>query len=73
MLDAIHRQVIAAYEAADRSIPDSDLDDEQPVSLIVRTTLGEIRRIRRLGSTLERGARAQERDDLNRREQDLST
>lgn len=67
MLDAIHRQVIAAYEAADRHIPDSDLDDEQPISLSVRTTLGEIRRIRRLGATIARGTRAQERDDLNRK------
>jgi hypothetical protein len=73
MLDAIHRQVIAAYEAGDRDIPDSDLDDEQPITLLVRTTLGEVRRIRRLGLMLDRGARASEREDIARREQEANT
>ena len=39
-------QVLAAYDATDRHIGDSDLDDEQPISLHVRTTLGDIRLFR---------------------------
>lgn len=56
MITAIERQTLAAYEAADRHIPDSDLDDEQPITLSVRTTLGEVRRIRRCQADRERGA-----------------
>lgn len=48
-MTAIERQALAAYKAMDRDIPDSDLDDEQPLAILVRTTLGEIRRIQRLG------------------------
>lgn len=66
MITAIERQTLAAYEAADRNIPDSDLDDEQPITLSVRTTLGEVRRIRRVQAERERGARGVERDLLAR-------
>lgn len=51
-------QVLAAYDASDRHIPDSDLDDEQPITLMVRTTLGEVRRIRRLAYVLRNAAKA---------------
>lgn len=47
-MNDIERQVLAAYKAMNRDIPDSDLDDEQPLTISVRTTLGEIRRIQRL-------------------------
>lgn len=69
MITAIERQALAAYEASDRKIPDSDLDNEQPITLHVRTTLGEIRRIRMAELTRSRGARGVERDLLGRNEQ----
>lgn len=53
---AIEQQTLAAYDASDRHIPDSDLDDEQPITLTVRTTLGEVRRIRRTHAMIARGA-----------------
>lgn len=40
------QRVLAAYGSQRDSINDSDLDDEQPLSLQVRLTLGDIRRIR---------------------------
>lgn len=49
-------QVLAAYASTDRHIGDSDLDDEQPVSLNVRTTLGDIRFFRRVMAMRKRGA-----------------
>lgn len=52
----IEKQVLAAYDASDRHIPDSDLDDEQPIALLVRTTLGEIRRMRRHHAMIARGS-----------------
>ena len=52
----IDAQVLAAYGAQDREIPDSDLDNEQPITLSVRTTLGEVRRIRRLYQMLTRAS-----------------
>ncbi len=55
-IPAIERQALAAFDASDRHIPDSDLDDEQPITLHVRTTLGEVRRIRRTHAMIERGA-----------------
>ena len=72
MISAIERQTLAAYEAADRRIPDSDLDDEQPITLQVMTTLGEVRRIRRSQAMRERGGRAVERDLLARKEYDAN-
>lgn len=53
----IEHQTLAAYDASDRHIPDSDLDDEQPITLEIRTTLGEVRRIRRTHAMIEHGAR----------------
>lgn len=47
--------ILNAYRLADRDIPDSDLDDEQPISLNVRMTLGDVRRIRRNVAMRERG------------------
>lgn len=73
MLKPIERQTLAAYEATHRRIPDSDLDDEQPLTLSVATTLGEVRRIRRLAGVLERAARATERQDALRTQQELET
>jgi hypothetical protein len=49
------QKVMAAYNAADRHIPDSDLDDEQPLTLDVHLTLGDIRRTRRALAEIERG------------------
>ena len=48
--------VLAAYDKADRHIPDSDLDDEQPLTLSVPMTLGDIRRLRRTLAMLDAGA-----------------
>lgn len=48
--------ILDAYKAAERDIPDSDLDDEQPISLLVRMTLGELREIRRAVAARDRGA-----------------
>lgn len=47
-LENVARLVMASYNATDRHIPDSDLDDEQPLTLDVRLTLGDIRSIRRV-------------------------
>lgn len=47
--------ILDAYRLADRDIPDSDLDDEQPISLNVRMTLGDVRRIRSNVAMRERG------------------
>jgi hypothetical protein len=57
-MSPIEKQALAAYDADDRHIPDSDLDNEQPITLYVRTTVGEIRRIRRFAADLALGARA---------------
>ena len=72
MITDIERQTLAAYEAADRHIPDSDLGDEQPLTLSVRTTLGEVRRIYRCQAMRERGARGVERDLLAQKEHDAN-
>lgn len=40
------QRVLAAYGSQRDDINDSDLDDEQPLSLNVSLTLGDIRRIR---------------------------
>lgn len=48
-------QVIAAYDATDNHIGDSDLDDEQPISILVRATLGDLRRARREHCAIKRG------------------
>lgn len=68
---AIEKQALAAYDASDRHIPDSDLDDEQPITLEVRTTLGEVRRIRRTHAMIAHGSRlAAERDEAIRQYED---
>jgi hypothetical protein len=63
---AIEQQALAAYDASDRHIPDSDLDDEQPITLTVRTTLGEVRRIRRTHAMIARGAELVAEDERAR-------
>ena len=67
-IPAIERQALAAYDASDRHIPDSDLDDEQPITLMVSTTLGEVRRIRRTHAMIAEGARLCAEDDRARME-----
>lgn len=70
-IPAIEKQVLAAYDASDRHIPDSDLDDEQPITLEVRTTLGEVRRMRRTHAMIAQGARLRaERDEAERQYED---
>lgn len=57
-MSAIQRlaeQVLATYDSTDRHIPDSDLDGEQPITLHVRTTLGDVRRARSLLAMIARG------------------
>jgi len=66
------QQVLTAYDASVRHIPDSDLDDEQPISLNVRTTLGDIRRIRSFLATLARGEKLIAADLKARDEYDAS-
>lgn len=51
-MSPIDRAALIAYADAKREIPDSDLDNEQPITLIIRTTLGEIRRLRRVHRNL---------------------
>lgn len=46
------RAALIAYADAKREIPDSDLDNEQPITLTIRTTLGEIRRLQRIHRNL---------------------
>ena len=48
-LDRIIGDVREAYAERDKThaIPDSDLDNEQPVTLHVRTTLGDLRKLAR--------------------------
>lgn len=38
--------VLRAYREQREDLPDSDLDNEQPVSLNIRTTLGHLRTLR---------------------------
>lgn len=71
-LQAIEAQALAAYKADDRAIPDSDLDDEQPLTLHVRTTLGEVRRIWRLKGMLERAAADAAKREKAERDYDAS-
>lgn len=72
MITEIERQTLAAYEAIERHLPDSDLDDAQPLTLLVKTTLKEVRRIYRAKSERERGERGVERDLLEREEYDAN-
>lgn len=65
-------QVLAAYDATDRHIGDSDLDDEQPVSLHVRTTLGDIRFFRRVLAMQKRGAELAAAEKKAREDYDAS-
>ncbi len=44
-LSIIERTVLRAYETDREPIGDSDLDDDQPVTLLIRTTLGDLRRL----------------------------
>ena len=44
---AVLRKVVAAYEAQRDQISDSDLDDEQPITLKIDLTLGDVRKMRR--------------------------
>lgn len=62
----IEKQLLAAYKAENRDIPDSDLDNEQPIALTVRTTLGEVRRIQRHHAMIEHGARLRAADERAR-------
>lgn len=47
------RKVLAAYEAQRDQITDPDLDDEQPITLNVSLTLGDIRKMRRRRDNME--------------------
>jgi len=55
-MQTVAELVLKAYDATDRHISDSDLDDEQTLTLDVRMTLGDIRRIRRTLAMIKRGA-----------------
>ena len=44
---AVMQKVLAAYGSQRDPINDSDLDNEQPISLTVYMTLGELRNARR--------------------------
>lgn len=44
----IVRAVQAAFDEQRRPQEDADLDDEQPISLTVRLTLGDVRKMRRV-------------------------
>lgn len=46
--DAIMMQILLAFEQQRDEISDSDLDDEQPISLRIQTRLGFIRKARHL-------------------------
>lgn len=43
---AVLQKVLAAYGSQRNQISDSDLDNEQPISLSVYLTLGEVRQVR---------------------------
>lgn len=66
------RKLLVAYDASDRDIPDSDLDDEQPLSLYVRLTLGDIRALRRALAMIDRGGELVAADLKRRAEYDAS-
>jgi len=51
-LHALLGAVVAAGEQQRDPIPDSDLDDEQPIALTIRCTLGELRQARAACSAL---------------------
>lgn len=46
--DAVMLATILAFEQQRDPIGDSDLDDEQPITLTIQTRLGFLRRMRRL-------------------------
>lgn len=46
-MEPIKRHVLKAYVEQRAPLPDSDLDNEQPVTLHVRTTLGDLRKLQR--------------------------
>lgn len=70
MIEYIARLVLACYDSTDRHIPDSDLDNEQPISLNVRMKLGDIRKLRAAIATIDRGAELMAADMKRRREYD---
>ncbi len=45
-LHALLTAVVVAGEIQRDAIPDSDLDDEQPITLTIRCTLGQLRQAR---------------------------
>jgi hypothetical protein len=47
----IPRKLIAAYDEQRDAIPDSDLDNEQPITLTVHLTIGDIRLARQVVRT----------------------
>lgn len=71
-MQKLAEQVLASYNASDRHIPDSDLDNEQPITLHVRTTLGDIRSARSLLAMIARGAEASKADAAAREAYDAS-
>lgn len=50
---SVLRRVLAAYEAQRDQITDPDLDDEQPITLRIDLTLGDIRKMRRRRDSME--------------------
>lgn len=50
---SVLRKVLVAYEAQRDQISDSDLDDEQPITLRLDFTLGDIRKMRRRRDNME--------------------
>lgn len=47
-MEPVCKAVLAAFDAQRAPQNDADLDDEQPISLNVRLTLGDVRRMRRV-------------------------
>ena len=43
-----YRKILAAYDEQRSPINDSDLDNEQPITLTIRLTLGDVRRFRNM-------------------------
>lgn len=70
MIEYIARLVLAVYDSTDRHISDSDLDNEQPISLHVRMKLGDIRKLRASIAMIDRGAELVADDMKRRREYD---
>lgn len=59
MSRSLHALLLAVVKAGDEqrdAIPDSDLDDEQPIALSIRLTLGELRQARSACAALKHSA-----------------